>query len=365
MHKLSPFAGPTVTALLLAVAVAASAQTTLAPPADRITDPAIRADHRAYEAMQSRIRALNDGGRPLADHHLAKAQCWLDTSWHEYSRNDRGPWPQAALDEAASLVRRMEARDPALPMDTPLVAGAERIRPDLWQRATALRSHSGWRCAQARAACAEVELVHAGHEQGQLGWRHAKPYVQIAEDLVDAAEAQARSCAAPPPPPVVALAPAPPLAEPVRPAAPPVAAPPPAAPRERAEVQIVAQVVFRFDRSGRADIAAGGLQALRAAVARLAEESLELQQVRVVGHADRLNGTGVADYNLRLSERRALTVREQLLALGIAAERIDIAALGDRLPREACEGLAPASPALKECLLPNRRVEVRIVARRR
>jgi OOP family OmpA-OmpF porin len=42
----------------------------------------------------------------------------------------------------------------------------------------------GWPCAQAKTACGEVELVHAGHEQAQLGWRHAKPYVQIAEDLI-------------------------------------------------------------------------------------------------------------------------------------------------------------------------------------
>ena len=47
-----------------------------------------------------------------------------------------------------------------------------------------LRSQPGWRCAQAKAACAEVKLVHAGHGQVQIGWRQARPDVQIAEDLL-------------------------------------------------------------------------------------------------------------------------------------------------------------------------------------
>lgn len=189
---------PDLRALTLAAALlvgaAASAQTALAPQAARIDDRTIDTDHKAYEALQARIKALNDAGLPLRDHHLAKAQCWLDTSFHEYARNDRGPWPQAALAESEALVRALETRQSPLSDETRLVAGAERLRPDLWQRSAALRALPGWRCAQAKAACAEVELVHAGHELLQLGWRHARPYVQLAEDLLDEAEAQVRAC---------------------------------------------------------------------------------------------------------------------------------------------------------------------------
>ncbi|MFT3818483.1 MAG: hypothetical protein QM750_12745 [Rubrivivax sp.] len=180
-------------ALLGACGVAAAQTPTLAPPAARIGDATISADQRGYEAMQARIKALNDAGLPLRDPHLAKAQCWLDASFHEYTRNDRGPWPQAALDQAGRLVDALAARQ-VPPAETLLIAGAERIRPDLWARAAGLRSHAGWSCARAKAACGEVELVHAGHEQAQLGWRHARPYVQIAEDLIADAEALARAC---------------------------------------------------------------------------------------------------------------------------------------------------------------------------
>lgn len=351
--------------LLLAAVGGASAQTTLTPPAGRISDAAISADQRGYEALQARIKALNDAGRPLRDHHLAKAQCWLDTSFHEHTRNDRGPWPQAALTEAETLVRAMEAKQHPLPMDTPLVAGAERIRPDLWQRAAALRSHAGWPCAQARAACGEVELVHAGHEQAQLGWRHARPYVQIAEDLVGEAEALAASCTPARPPVVV-----PPAAAPAALPAPGVTAPAPAAVpstvtvtvREPNEVLLLAQVVFRFDRSTQADVAAGSLVAVQALLQKLRDDKLVLQSVQLTGHADRLNATGQPGYNLSLSDRRVRTVRDYLVSQGIAADLIRVEAQGDRLPRASCDKLSGA--ALQDCLLPDRRVEVIAVTRR-
>jgi outer membrane protein OmpA-like peptidoglycan-associated protein len=38
-----------------------------------------------------------------------------------------------------------------------------------------------------------------------------------------------------------------------------------------------------------------------------------IDEVRLVGHADRLNGTGQAAYNQRLSERRVATVRDALV----------------------------------------------------
>jgi OOP family OmpA-OmpF porin len=345
--------------LALTAMAGASAQTTLVPPPARIHDAAISADQRGYDTLQARIKALNDGGRPLRDRHLAQAQCWLDTSFHEYTRNDRGPWPQAALTEAESLVRAMEARQQPLPADTPLVAGAERIRADLWQRAGALRGHAGWPCAQARAACGEVELVHAGHEQAQLGWRHARPYVQLAEDLIGEAEALAERCL-PPRPPQAAVAAAPAVVPPA-PAARPVA-PAPVVVRDPNEVLLFAQVVFRFDRVSLGDIAVGGLVSVQDLLQRLRDDRLVLQSVQLSGHADRLNGTGRTDYNQSLSERRVASVRDFLVAQGIPADRIRLDARGDRQPRASCEALA--GTALQDCLLPDRRVEVLVTTRR-
>ncbi|GCL61337.1 hypothetical protein AQPW35_04180 [Rubrivivax pictus] len=338
-------------ATLAAAAAGALAQPVLTAPDQRISDRAIAADQQTYEAVQARLRAINAAGRPLRDYHLAKAQCWLDVSFHEYTRNDRSAFPQAALTEADVLARGMETGQPPLGMDTPLLAGAERLRPDLWALATGLRNQRGWRCAQAKAACAEVELVHAGHEQVQVGWRQAKPYVQIAEDLLGEAQDLAARCDPPPPPPP------PPVVVPVPP---PPPAPPPPAP-----VELGASVVFNFDRHTPADVRAFSLQQLQSLVAQVKERGLVARQLVLIGHADRLNSTGNADYNRALSEKRAATVRAMLQQLGlpgIYTATVSQEAAGDSRQVQDCSGKFASPAELQECLLPNRRVELRVVA---
>lgn len=341
-------------ALATTAAMAQSATPTLAAPAERISDRAISADQQTYEAMQARLKAINQRGRPLRDYHLAKAQCWLDVSFHEYTRNDRGPFPQDALLQADALARGMEAGQPPLDNDTPLISGAQRLRPDLWAQAQALKGHRGWRCAQPKVACAEVELVHAGHEQAQQQWRHAKPYVQIAEDLIAEGQVLAERCD-PPAPPVAAVAVPAPVPAPMP--VPPLPAPAP--------VELGASVVFSFDRHGAADMRPFSVAQLEALVAQAKAGGLVAQRVQLVGHADRLNGTGHGDYNQRLSERRAATVREALVRLGlpgIEAAQVSAEAAGDGRPVQACGGRFASPAELQECLLPNRRVEVRVIA---
>ncbi len=317
-------------AVLAALAGTAGAQQTqLAPPRDRITDEAIHADLSGYEATQLRIKALNDAGRPIRDYHLSKAQCWLDVSFHEYTRNDRSAFPQEALTESEKLIVGMEQGVSPLPTDTPLVNGAARVREDLWKRLGAIHGTPGFACAQQAVACGEVELVHAGNEFNQQQWRHSKPYIQIAEDMVSDAEALSRQCGA------VAAVPA-------------------------AEAVLTANVLFEFDRDGRNDIRAYSLQGLARELARLREEGRTLQSVELVGHADRLQGRG-HDYNQGLSERRARTVREWLVENGVAADAIRYSFRGDTEQVQACDGVKPRE-ALRECLIPNRRVEVKLHA---
>ncbi len=325
---------PTLRPLLLAVlfaapALASAQQAQLQPPAKRISDEAIHADLQTYEATQGRIQALNDGGRPVRDYHLSKAQCWLDVSFHEYSRNDRSDFPQQALAESEKLIVAMEQGADPIANDTPLVNDAKYLRADLWQRLKVLHDAPGFACAAQKAACGEVELVHAGNEFNQQQWRHSKPYIQIAEDLVNDAEAAARQCGVAPDAPVAAAAPQ----------------------------ALVANVLFEFDRDGAKDIRGHSLDSIDRALTTLQSEKRELAGVTLVGHADRMQGNGF-DYNQSLSERRARTVRELLIARGIAADSIRYEFRGDTEQVQQCEGVRPRA-ALLECLLPNRRVEVR------
>jgi OOP family OmpA-OmpF porin len=331
----------------LASAAAGAQQTSalvpnLTPPPERISDRAIQADYASYEAVQARIKALNDRGLGkgprVASYHLAKAQCWLDASFHEYTRNDRSAYPQQALEQADRLIVLMEQSASPLPDDTPLVNDADRLRPDLWEATARLKAHPGFRCAAQRTACAEVELVHAGNEHKQLGWRHAKPYVQMAEDLVADAQLAAERCI----PPTVAQAPPPP--------------PPP--PPKPEPYEFSTAVLFTFGEGDAAGIRPMTRERLDQTILRARQADFKIEKITVTGHADRLNGTGKNDFNQRLSLRRAQTVADLLVAAGLDRSLIVVSGKSDSMPVEACASRAKTTPELEECLAPNRRVEV-------
>ena len=338
----------TLFASLLALPALGLAQTQLAPQAERISDSAIHADHQAYLALQARIHQLNEAGVPVRNYHLSKAQCWLDVSLHEYTRNDRSAFPQAAMTESEKLIVALETKTSPLPMDTPLVNGAARLRPDLWERTAALRQASGFACAAKQVACAEVELVHAGNEFNQQQWRHAKPYVQIAEEQLAEGSEAAAACA-PVPAPVAA---APSVPAPVVPDLVTV-------PAVRA-VALSANVLFDFDQFTPQHIRASSRAELNAMLARIKNEGIAVDELRLIGHADRLNGTGHKDYNQKLSQQRVNTVRDLLAAQGLAVSGTVIDALGDSAGVATCAGPFKSPVEQQECLLPNRRVEVEI-----
>jgi OmpA-OmpF porin, OOP family len=128
--------------------------------------------------------------------------------------------------------------------------------------------------------------------------------------------------------------------------------------------ELALNLVFAFDRSWRSDIPEADRDQLDAILSTVANRGLRVVAAKVTGHADRLNGTGDLAYNLRLSERRAATVRALLVERGVEATVIDVAAAGDAGEVERCAAKTAAKAALEECLRPNRRVEVVLVAAR-
>ena len=342
MLKISPFTLIGTLCLLL-TAPLSMAQAQLTPESERVSDAAIHADHQAYLALQGRIHQLNEQGVPVRNYHLSKAQCWLDVSLHEYTRNDRSAFPQEAMTESEKLIVGLENKVQPMPMDTPLVNHAARLRPDLWERTDALKKHSGFKCAWQQVSCAEVELVHAGNEFNQQQWRHAKPYVQIAEELVAHADELAEHCAPPPeaPKPAVVLVPAP--------------LPVPAQP-----VALAARVLFDFDKYTPDHIRPTTRTELDQLVARVKLEGIRIESLVLTGHADRLNHTGKQDYNQQLSQKRVNTVRDLLAAQGLVVSEVRIDAKGDSDQVLACQAQFKKQTELQECLLPNRRVVVEL-----
>jgi OOP family OmpA-OmpF porin len=150
-------------------------------------------------------------------------------------------------------------------------------------------------------------------------------------------------CAATPEP---APPPPPPPAPRVEPTPPP---PPPPAPASKLEKITTASTVnFDFDRYVIRPDARSKLDDL---VGKL--RSVNLEVIIAVGHADRI---GSDAYNMKLSVRRADSVKAYLVSKGIAASRIYTEGKGERQPVKECKGSAKTKELIA-CLEPNRRVE--------
>jgi OOP family OmpA-OmpF porin len=83
----------------------------------------------------------------------------------------------------------------------------------------------------------------------------------------------------------------------------------------------------------------------------------KLELVLVTGHTDRI---GTTKYNQKLSERRADAVRDYLVSLGIARDKIETLGMGETQPLPGVVCNQKQLKALIACLAPNRRVEVEV-----
>jgi len=139
--------------------------------------------------------------------------------------------------------------------------------------------------------------------------------------------------------------------QPPAPAAPKPAAPKAAAPKPE-KITNASTVNFDFDRYVIRPDARGKLDDM---VGKLRNVTLEV--VIAVGHADRL---GSDAYNMKLSVRRADSVKAYLVSKGIAASRVYTEGKGERQPVKDCKG-DKKTKELISCLEPNRRVELEAV----
>jgi OOP family OmpA-OmpF porin len=160
-----------------------------------------------------------------------------------------------------------------------------------------------------------------------------------------ATEEAAKPAAQPPAPAAPAPAPAP-----VPRSATPAPTPAPKAP---AVVNLSSTGLFEFNKATLTPAARELLD--QQVVARLKDMGA-IRYINVNGHADRL---GSAQYNQKLSEKRAEAVRAYLVSKGADAGKVEVFGFGKTLPVKPCPDAKQRS-ALIECLSPNRRVVVEI-----
>ena len=263
-----------------------------------------------YEELDARLRAFSSDSKTAGSYGPCKARAWLDFAFDARAQRDSSGMEDRALDEAQALIEIVVAGgtvpDAAPPAFSP---HWNRLRDDLWQLTEDVRQGKRGACAACIAAELEVQLVQAGHADKQLGWRHARPYLQQAERLAHDVEVNASSCPQPlsseasqrqnPPQPVL-------LAESVTADA------------------MTDRVHFAFDSSALSDRSVADLKRLADVMRAHAAMTVTLS-----GHADE---RGEAAYNLRLSRRRAMVVADYLAASGVNRSRLTVQGAGSMRP---------------------------------
>jgi OOP family OmpA-OmpF porin len=141
-----------------------------------------------------------------------------------------------------------------------------------------------------------------------------------------------------------------------------VASPPVARVAEKAavpqRVELSADALFAFGRSGPADLLPQGRRELDTLAAGL-RGARETSRMRITGHTDRL---GSPSFNEQLSLARATTVRDHLVQAGVPARGMQVQGKGETEPKVQCE--QKRREELINCLAPNRRVEIEVFGER-
>lgn len=391
---------PVLASTLLALATLFADGRAMASPPMRNPAPLQLDEHAKsaqadFDALQRRLDALAPLGHsvdPWAVYQLAKAQAWLAYAFDARAMRDRSGVIEEAMQQSRALTAKLEGGDKDSSLDTPIGLQSMRLREDLWRIAEEMKRLHASGCGASKIAQFEVQLVQAGHAYRLLGWRHSRPYLQVAERLSHEAQAQALVCpeatlplrqpksitpatvsstqsliptalstspmsvapaisAASIAPPTSVAPAAPPVIAPPRSVAPIIARPvstrprssPPAVVRSVSAPPAIAAPAITTDASlpealqtrvyfgfNRATIGARTATVLDG-VAAVLKANAEVA-VGLSGHADT---RGNRRLNLALSRRRAEAVQHYLERAGIAPERLKVFAFGMRQPVSA------------------------------
>ena len=145
----------------------------------------------------------------------------------------------------------------------------------------------------------------------------------------------------------------PPVQREVAPPPPPPPAPAPVAARCDAAVTFQNEEVFAFTKSELTQAAKARLD--RDVVAKLAT-CARVEAVVIEVHTDRL---GSHQYNQKLSERRAESVKAYLVGKGTDPDKIETLGMGKTVPAKFCPAINKRAELIA-CLAPNRRAIVSI-----
>ena len=293
------------------------------------TYASIKSSRAALASLQAR---LDQAPGDKNDYFHAKAQCWIDAAQEARNAHDDWGFVEEAIGQAAMITLSLERGAP-ISAANPALRTVSTVRPDLWQIVNAIKADSAVvHCPQAQPplACAEVELMQAGHD----AWTHSfsnaeKRLPEVQENLRKSAETalQCKQATQTSTPALLEASPQ--------------------------KITLRADSLFRFDGANDAAILPGGKLRLDAVAIEL-KKAAAARALKITGYTDRLGGNV---YNQRLSLLRARTVEQYLRMRGVTLP-ITVQGLGSANQRVDCR--QTKRDELVRCLAPNRRVEIEL-----
>ncbi|MGP8435873.1 OmpA family protein [Paraburkholderia fungorum] len=277
------------------------------------------------EGLQSRLDKLATDKK---GYFQAKAQCWVDAGQQALREHDQWGFVEEAIGQAATITIGLE-RGTALSAANPELRTVSTVRPDLWNIVNVIKADPAIaNCPEAQQplACAEVELIRAGHYAWTRNFQAAEKVLPGVQSTLQKSAQTALQCAQRKP----------------------------AAPAVPQKITLRADSMFRFDRGDEAGMLPGGKTQLDALVTGLQRTS-NIEKLNISGYTDRL---GSDAYNQKLSLQRAQTVQDYLRKHGASLPML-AQGRGKANPVVQCE--QKNRDELVRCLAPNRRVEIELV----
>jgi len=284
----------------------------------------------ALAALQQRLNQLSSNKN---DYFHAKAQCWIDAGEQARQLGDHWGFVEEAIGQVALITMSLEKGIPVSAAN-PALRTVSTVRPDLWKIVNTIKSDPAIAAcpeAQRPLACAEVELMQAGHDAWKRSFSAAEKRLPEIQDNLRKAAETALQC------------------KQIKAQTQPVSTTP--APRK---ITLRADSLFRFGGGDESSILASGKPLLENLATGLRQVPA-VNELEITGYTDRL---GSDAYNQTLSLQRAQTVKAYLAAHGVTLP-IRAQGHGNSNPPSVCQQKKRAE--LVRCLAPDRRVEIEFV----
>ncbi|CAB3701056.1 OmpA family protein [Paraburkholderia rhynchosiae] len=264
----------------------------------------------------------------------AKAQCWIDAGQQARQAGDHWGFVEEATGQAATIAMGLE-NGTSLSAANPALRTVSTVRPDLWKIVNTIKSDpaiASCREAQQPLACAEVELMQAGHDAWMRSFSNAEKRLPDVQDNLRKSAQTALQCKQN----VQASAAAP-------------------TGKLHKAVMLRADSLFRFNGGNDAAMLPAGRRQLDA-VAHGLKTVRGVRELNITGYTDRLGDNA---HNESLSLQRAQTVARYLRARGVT---LPIAIRGQGGANQLADCRQTKRDDMVRCLAPNRRVEIELVA---